>query len=726
MKQVFQDVRRGDVRVEEVPPPTLRPGTVLVRTSASVVSAGTERLALEFGQKSLLGKALERPDLVRQVWDKARRDGVVSAYQAVMGRLVTPLSLGYSSAGFIEAVGEGVEGLRVGDRVACAGAGYASHAESVVVPKNLCVPVSREVSLEDAAFATIGAVALQGLRLAEPTLGESVVVIGLGLIGQILVQCLKANGCRVFGIDRDRKRVALAQELGADEALISTGPSLTDRIHTFSQGRGADAVLIAAATESSGPVELAGEICRDRGRVIVVGAVKIDVPRRKYYERELSLQVSRSYGPGRYDSAYEEGGHDYPIGYVRWTENRNMEAFLELLEQQKVNVSRLITHRFPIWEGEKAYGLLSGRGGKEFLGIVLTYSDNPDLNRKLSLVPAAQGLLARPDRVTLGLIGAGNFARSTLLPVLKKLSSISLKGVATSSGVNAKSAGVAYGFDYCTSDYHDILKDEGINTVIIATRHSLHGPIVVEALRAGKHVFVEKPLCVNEDQLGEILRLLNSKNGDNVANAQPGSRPPVLMVGFNRRFAAYAIKAREFFAGRKGPLIVNYRVNAGALPADHWIHNPEEGGRIIGEICHFVDFISFLLRDHPLKVFAQGVSPDTVSVTLKYQDGSIGTIHYLASGHRNFPKERVEIFADGQVFVIDDFRKAEWVSNTGRGRLRSWIGQDKGHGGEIEAFIKAILEGATSPIEPNDAVQTTRVTFKIVESLAIEKPVEVW
>jgi len=734
MRQVIQDVRQGHVRVEEIPPPALKPAGVLVRTVASVVSVGTERLALEFGQKSLLGKALERPDLVRQVVDKTKRDGVISAYQAVKGRLGVPLSLGYSSAGIVEGVGDGVEGVQVGDRVACAGAGYANHAEVVWIPKNLCVKIPAGPVFDEAPFATVGAIALQGVRLVGPTLGESVVVIGLGLIGQIALQCLKANGCRVFGIDHEADRVTLAIEFGADEAVVSDMPSIVDRVNHFTRGRGADAVIVTAATESDEPVRVAGEICRQRGRVIIVGAVGMNIPRRPYYERELTVKVSMSYGPGRYDPVYEEKGIDYPIGYVRWTEQRNMEAFLDLLAERKVNVQGLITHRFSIADAEEAYKLLSGHRKEKYLGILLTYPEKLEEKRKVSLIQTLPAVTS--NQVKLGLIGAGSFARSTLLPILKRLPSVTLTAIATSNGVSSKSTGAQYGFQYCTTDYREILNDKEINSVLIATRHGLHAPLVIDALKSGKHVFVEKPLCIREGDLEKIARTYAQYSG-NKANLEAANqeakdfipsggthdqalaKPPLLMVGFNRRFAPLTQKAREFLRDRIGPLVVNYRVNAGSLPLGHWANDPEEGGgRIIGEVCHFVDFISYLVGQHPVKIFTQGAPLDSVSVTLKYEDGSLGNIQYITSGPQTYSKERVEIFGKGKVFTIDDFKRAEWVSDKNSGRVRHWLKQDKGHKGELESFVKAVLEGRASPIDPNDAIQTTHVMFQILESLS--------
>jgi len=720
MKQVVQGVKRGKVRVEELPPPALKPGGVLVRTVASVISAGTERLALEFGRKSLLTKARERPDLVRQVMDKVKREGIVPTYKAVRGRLGMPLSLGYSSAGVVQEVVTGEEGFQVGDRVACAGVGYANHAEVVWVPKNLCLKIPDILDFEEASFGAIGAIALQGVRLVEPTLGESIVVIGLGLIGQIAVQCFKANGCRVLGLDPEANRVALAKQLGADEAIVSGESSLSKAVQRFTRDRGADAVLIAAATESNEPVELAGEICRDRGRVVIVGAVRIDVPRRTYYEKELDLRVSRSYGPGRYDPTYEEKGVDYPIGYVRWTEQRNIEAFHDLLVQRKVDVQKLITHRFPIEKAEKAYDLLGGQKRENYLGILLTYPDNRDEKPTIPLISTSQVGVVDADQVNFGVIGAGDFARSTLLPILERLPSVSLKGIATATGISSKSTGTRFGFEYCTTDYHEILNDEGIHVVLIATRHHLHAPLVIEALKARKHVFVEKPLCLSVEELQEIIETHQSL----VTNEK---FPPLLMVGFNRRFAPYTQKAREFFAGREGPMVINYRVNAGSVSPDHWVNDPEEGGgRIVGEVCHFVDFVNYVVGKQPVRVFAEGATADTAAITLKYEDSSIGSIQYLANGHRTFSKERVEIFGDGSVFVIDDFRRAGRFSDASRARFRSGLKQDKGHQAELKAFVDAVLRGASLAITPEDAFETMRVTFRIVESLARGAPVEVF
>lgn len=722
MKQVVQNVRSGQVTVEDVPPPCLAAGGLLVRTAVSVVSAGTERLALEFGKKSLVQKAWARPDLARKVMEKVGREGIFSTYQAIKAQFNTPLFLGYSSAGIVEAVGDGVEGFQVGDRVSCAGGGHASHAEVAWVPENLCVRVPEKVSLEDAAFATLGAISLQGIRLIEPTLGESIVVIGLGLIGQIAIQCLKANGCRVFGIDRDADRTALARELAADEAVLSDNSSVIHDVYVFTRGRGADAVLITAATESSEPVGLAGEICRQKGRVVVVGAVGMNIPRRPYYERELTLKVSMSYGPGRYDPVYEEKGIDYPIGYVRWTERRNMEAFLDLLSEAKINVQRLITHRFSIEEAQTAYDVLTGKGQEKSLGILLTYPDRVHDRWTMPLVSASGFVSARS--VTVGLIGAGAFAKSTLLPKLKSLPSVSLVGVAASNGVSSKFAGTHYGFQYCTTDYRQILNDKQINAVVIATRHRLHASFVIQALEAGKHVFVEKPLCSTEDELKQITKAY-AESQTFAADRDAVRGGLVLMVGFNRRFAPFAQRAKEFFKGRRAPLVVHYRVNAGSLPADHWLNDPEQGGRIVGEACHFVDLVSYLIGDGPRKLFAQGLPMGSVAVSLMYGDGSIGTIHYITSGHRAVSKERLEIFGDGKVFVIDDFRRAEWISDEARGRSRSWLRQDKGHQGELKAFVNAVLDGTVAPVDIRDAFQTTRVTFKILESLALGIPIQI-
>lgn len=716
MKQVLQNLRTGSLAVTDVPPPVAQRGRVIVRTAASLISAGTERMAVSMGRKSLLGKARERPDLVRQVIQKARNEGVLNTIGAVRQRLDASTPLGYSAAGIVTAIGEDITEFRAGDRVSCAGAGYASHAEVLSVPKNLCARLPSGVSFEAGAFGTVGAIALQGIRLAEPTLGESVVVIGLGLLGQLTVQLLKANGCRVFGIDLDPSRVAMAREFGAD-GPSGDGREVKDEVLEWSRGYGADAVLITAATSSSGPLELAGEISRQKGRVVAVGLVGMNVPRRPYYDRELTLRISMSYGPGRYDPNYEERGHDYPFGYVRWTENRNIAAFLDLCAEGRVNTERLVTHRFPISEAEKAYTLISGDSREPYLGVLLSYDTERPLEQVIRLKESRPS--AKPSaRVMLGMIGAGNYAKTMLLPNFRS-AGVEFCAIATGSGITARDIGDKYGFAYCASSSDEIMSDSGINLVVIATRHNTHADLARRALAAGKDVFVEKPLALTNEELEGVLETASGVEGR-------------LTVGFNRRFSPLSRKAAAFFAGRRTPLSISYRVNAGHIPLTHWTQDPVEGGgRIIGEVCHFVDLMQYLTGSRVERVFAEAVrsdnrnvvEEDSVFITLRFTDGSNGSIAYLAEGDKAMPKERIEIFGEGKVFVIDDFRSATSFVN-GRQETDRLRNQDKGQADEVRAVCDAVRAGAPSPIALDDLATTTRATFRIRESLRTGQAIE--
>ncbi|HYG82798.1 MAG TPA: bi-domain-containing oxidoreductase [Pyrinomonadaceae bacterium] len=708
MKQILQNNKTGRMAVADVPAPIAQRGRVLVRAAASLISAGTEKMAVDEGKKSLLERARERPELVRQVIEKARNEGVIKTINAVRSKLGSSTALGYSAAGIVLDVGEDVTGFRAGMRVACAGAGYASHAEVLSVPKNLCVPLPDEVSFEEGAFGTLGAIALQGVRLAEPTLGEAVVVIGLGLLGQITVQLLKANGCRVFGVDLDPAKVELALELGADGAAVSDG-EVRRAVAEWSRGRGADAVLITAATSSNQPVELAGEISRVKGRVVAVGMVGMDVPRNLYFKRELSLTVSMSYGPGRYDPEYEERGHDYPFAYVRWTENRNIEAFLDLVAAGRVNVERLITHRFSIEEGERAYHLIGGETGEPYLGIVLRYDTGRELERRIEIKRDAKASAASAVRV--GMIGAGVYAQAMLLPNFKAAGA-GFRAIATAGGVTARDIALKYGFDYCASDADEILNDPEVNLVVVATRHNLHAELARRALLAGKHVFVEKPLALNEEELAGVLDAGLSSAGR-------------LTVGFNRRFSPLARAAREFFARRRSPLSISYRVNAGRIPKSHWLQDPVEGGgRIVGEVCHFVDLMHFLTGSRVTRVYAEpiagrdeeAVDEDNVFVTLRFADGSNGSIAYLSEGDKAMPKERVEVIGGGKSFVLDDFRGAAQYAG-GREEVVRPRQQDKGQADEARAVCEMVLKGGEAPIALDDLAATTRATFAMLESL---------
>ncbi len=708
MKQLLQNLKNGQTTIEDVPIPTPRAGQALVRVAASLVSAGTERMVVEFAEKSLLGKARSRPDLVRQVFDKMSREGILPTLQAAFNRLDSPMPLGYSSAGTIVALGAGMEGFQVGQRVACAGGGYAVHAEYNLAPRNLLTPLPDAVDFESAAFTTLGAIALHGFRLAEPQLGENVAVIGLGLLGLLTIQLASAAGCRVWGMDTNPERVALAQQFGISACQRSQA---VDSAAAFTANRGFDSVIICADTSSTDPVELAGVIARDRARIVATGAVGLSFPRKIYYEKELSFINSRSYGPGRYDPSYEENGKDYPIGYVRWTEGRNFEAVIGLLESGKLKVESLISHRFPIEQAADAYEIITGKKKVPFLGVLLTYqvSGEQVSGKRIMLNNLAPDTL-KPDTVKLGVLGAGLFANATLLPALKKVKDVELLGIASAGGLHAAHSGKKFGFRYACSDDEQIINDPEINTVLVLTRHDSHADLVVRTLQAGKHVFVEKPLAVNGNQLLVIQEQLQ------ITTHQ------LLTVGFNRRFAPLAQQLYNNLATRQEPLYMHYRVNAGTIPLNHWVHDPEQGGgRIIGEGCHFIDFLTFLVGSAPVSVSAAALPDggkyreDNVSMTFSFADGSVGVVDYLANGDKSFAKERVEVFCGGQVAVLDDFRVLETVRDGKKKTVKLW-GQDKGHFNEMQALVSAIRSGQP-PIPYEQLIGVTQASFAVVESI---------
>lgn len=681
----------------EVPVPALQRGRVLVRTVASLISAGTERAAVELVSKGLVQEARQRPDLVRAVVSKVRNEGLLNTLTAVRDKMVASQALGYSAAGIVAAVADDVTEFQVGDRVACAGVGFASHAEVLSVPKNLCVHLPEGVSFQNGAYGTLGAIALQGVRLAEPTLGESVVVIGLGLVGQLTVQLLKANGCRVFGVDLDPGRVSLAMELGADRAVV-LDERIENEINGFTRSRGADAVLITAATDSNQPVELAAKVSRLKGRVIIVGMTGLNIPRAPFFSRELKLMISMSYGPGRYDPDYEEKGHDYPFAYVRWTEQRNIESFLQLVADQRVNVERLTTHQFPIEDAERAYQLISGDANEPYLGVVLNYDPKAALNTRIAFNDSARPRKSEQS-IVLGVLGAGGYVPAMLLPHFKG-ENVEFRSIATASGISAHDVGKRFGFAYAVSSAEEVLDDKDVNLVVIGTRHDLHAELARQSLLRNKNVFVEKPLALNDEQLDQVLEAASHSTGR-------------LMVGFNRRFSPLGQEAKSLFANRDTPLSILYRVNAGHLAKEHWTQDPiAGGGRIIGEVCHFIDFMQFLTGAPPVSVFAESVSAkspkivdaDSVFITLRFADGSNGSIAYLSEGDKSLPKERIEIFGGGKSFLIDDFRK-------GKGA------QDKGQATQIKRICAAVLEGGPAPIDLTDLAATTRTTFRILESL---------
>ena len=722
MKQLLQDARTGTVSVAEVPPPQLLPGCVLVRVEASLISAGTERASSEFAGKNLFAKAKARPDLVHEVLAKLRRDGLLATLQSVRSRLDQPQSLGYSSAGTVIAVGDGVSDINIGDRVACAGAGFAVHAELACIPRLLVakIPPGGKVSSEEAAFGTVGAICLHGIRTAQVSLGDTVAVIGLGLLGQVTVQLLKAAGCRVLGIDLLPERAQLSLQNGA-EAICVGAEEFRDLCAQKTGGVGVDSVLITAETPSSGPVQLAAEVARDRAIVVAVGTVGMEISRKLYFEKELDFRVSRSYGPGRYDAAYEQKGRDYPIGYVRWTETRNMEAFLQLIAEGKLNLSSLITHRFAVEQAVQAYDLISGRIDEQCLGVLIKYAE-ADL--RADSVPAPRVSLAplpsRPGSVRIGMLGAGNFAQSTLLPVLKSISEALLVGVCNSTGPRGRRAAEKFGFSYCTHSDSEILNDANVDAVVIATRHHLHSRQVLDALTAGKHVFCEKPLCLTESELRDVAR---------TAAHNPQL---LLMVGFNRRFAPMAVQLKKFVSEIHEPLALHYRVNAGFIPADHWVNDPEQGGgRILGEVCHFIDLLCFLTDASPIEVRGEVLgnpgqySTDNVVATLKFANGTVGTISYLANGDRSVSKERIEVFGGGSAAILDDFRRLELVRHGRKRVMCSHLRLDKGHQAEMRAFVDAARGKAGAPIPFEQIVGSTLATIRLHASCQVGEPVSI-
>ncbi len=717
MKQLLQNLRTGEATVADVPVPIVQPGRVLVRTAASLISAGTERALTELGQKNLLGKARERPELIGKVWEKVKTEGISQALEGVRDKLDQSHAVGYSAAGVVIETSPDVTEFRAGDRVACAGTDYASHAEIISVPRNLCVRLPDALSFEAAAFGTVGAIALQGVRLAEPTLGESVVVIGLGLVGQLTVQLLKANGCRVFGVDIDEARNQLARDLGAEGGCVPA--SAKEQILAWSKGRGADACIITAATTTNEPIELAGEISRLKGRVVAVGLVGMNVPRNVYYQRELTLKVSLSYGPGRHDPEYEEHGRDYPLAYVRWTEGRNIEAFLDLIASGRINVKQLVTHRFPIEDAPSAYKLISGNTNEKYLAVLLTYDVDGEVGRQVENPVVTKKAATVAGRVGIGLIGAGGYAQKVLLPNFKA-AGVEFCSIASASGVSARDVGTKYGFAHFVSDAQSVIADERANLIVIATRHGSHAALTAQALDRGKHVFVEKPLALNDAELDRVIAAAERSAGQ-------------LLVGFNRRFSPLAVRAKEIFAGRQAPLSIVYRVNAGRIPREHWTQDPNEGGgRIIGEVCHFIDLMHFLTGAAPTSVFAQPVgggqgnviSEDSVFINLQFADGSNGVIAYLAEGDASLQKEHIEIFGEGKTFVIEDFSSARLYAG-GREKKESLRQQDKGQPEETRLACAVVAEGKPVPITLAELEATTRATFRISDSLRTGQPMEV-
>lgn len=718
MKQIVQNYSDGELRIEDVPAPICRSGGVVVRTAYSLVSSGTERMKVSQARMSLIQKAKARPDKVKQVIQTVRQTGVVETYKKVRERLESLTPLGYSLAGHVHEIGGGLDEFELGQPVACAGEGIACHAEYIYVPRNLCVPIPDGVSLEDAAFSTVGAIAVQGVRQSNISLGDRVVVVGLGLVGLLAVQLLKAAGCYVIGVDFDQEKLDLARVCGADLAMLRNDPAIEDTIHQATDGMGADVAYIAASADTSDPMDFAGEILRDRGTVAIVGMVQVAADWRVYYQKELSIVMSRSYGPGRYDRNYEFKGIDYPIGYVRWTQRRNLAEFLRLIQTGAVRPSVLDPRTYPLREAPQAYDLLNKGGASAPIAFLFKYPESETEPARVVEFGKDGTKAPGQKRVGVGMIGAGNFSTGTLIPALKRCPQAELVALCSAGGLNARSAGDRHDFQYCASDYQELLKDDKIDAVIIATRHDTHARFSADALRAGKHVFVEKPLALNDDQLRSVLDAANDANR-------------ILMPGFNRRFSALSKAVHDVFANRKGPVEINCRVNAGVLKSDSWYQDADEGGwRIVSEGCHWVDLIQYLAGYPVERVYAEmaggsvpGMQNDNIQISMRLTDGSIATLMYVANGDANYEKERIEVFGRGCVGIIENWRRAVITRNGKRSIVKPVI-PGKGHAEEIAAFINAIADGGESPIPLDSSVTTTLATFAATESAVSQRAIQ--
>lgn len=711
VRQIIQNMSSGETQLVEAPAPDVGRGQVLIQTSRSLISAGTERMLVDFGRSSLIAKARKQPEKVRQVLDKARTDGALSTLSAVRAKLGQPLPLGYCNAGTVVAVGKGVTGLSIGDRVASNG----PHADVVCVPQNLCARIPNNVSDETAAFTVLASIGLQGIRLAQPTLGEVFVVTGVGLIGLITVQLLRAHGCRVMAIDFDSEKLNLAARFGAEICNPGVGEDPVAAAMAFSRGRGVDGIIITASTNSNDPVSQAAKMARVRGRIILVGVTGLNLNRADFYEKELSFQVSCSYGPGRYDPSYEQAGNDYPVGFVRWTEQRNFEAVLDMMSAAQLTTEALVSHRIQFDEAPTAYDVLTNDASS--LGIVLDYTNGDPARARSRTITLAEPVSATriSGGVVLGVIGAGNYASRILIPAFKSAKA-KLKTLATNGGLSSVIHGKALGFESATSDVEAVLADDGINSVAIVTRHDSHANLVVQALTAGKDVFVEKPLALTLEELDRVSVCWHGQL------ALDPSRK--LMVGFNRRFAPQIVRAKQLLSAVVEPASFIFTVNAGSIPSSHWTQDAHiGGGRIVGEACHFIDLMRFLAGS-PIKHWqvqtiggnsAVPVTDDKVSITLAFENGSFGTIHYLANGSNAFPKERLEVFIAGRILQIDNFRKMRGFGWPGFQSLNLWK-QDKGQAACANAFVRAISNGDPCPIPFDELFEVARVTIEVADA----------
>ncbi len=717
MKQVVQYLNSGDIEILDVPVPVLQKGGVIVRTAYSVISIGTELMKVKTGKMSLLQKAKSRPDQVKKVIETVKQQGLIATYRKVKNRLEAPSPLGYSIAGEVVEVADDVTEFSVGDLLACGGAEYAFHAEYNFVPRNLCAKIPDGLTLEQAAFSTVGAIAMQGLRQAEVVLGECVLVIGLGLLGQILLQIIRACGAQPIGIDVDPKKVDFARSLGFDH-VWNREDDVKDRIMAASKGIGVDSVIVTAATESNDPTELGIAVLRDRGRFVDIGIIKMDIPWRVAYPKELEFRMSRSYGPGRYDPTYEEKGVDYPIGYVRWTEKRNMESFLNLIAQKRIDVASLVTHRFPFSQASETYKKINEASGNEnYIGVVFEYEKSP-IERTVTLREPVKKTTP-PQMLTLGVIGAGNYVKTMLLPHIQNMEKITLAAIATATGTSAVYTGEKFGFETATTEPAKVLDDEKINALLIGTRHNLHSSFIIRGLKNNKHVFCEKPMALNKDELHDIIKAHNESKGS-------------VMIGYNRRFAPLMEKLK-FSLNPQIPMVMSYIVNAGFMAKDSWYQDPEQGGgRIIGEVCHFVDVFQYLTDDYVQEVFAKCVSDtradqteqDNVIISLKTSRGSVGEIIYTAYGDRQYPKERIQVFNGGTTCFLDNFKSLKIYKGGKCKKIGGGMTPDKGQRNELIRWVETVLSAGSTPIPFQQLLNTSLTTIAVIESLKKSAPVE--
>lgn len=709
MKQITQELKSGKMEIEEVPFPVMTKGQILVRNYFSVISAGTEGKTVSDARKGYIAKAKSRQKEVKMVINSIKTEGLKKTYGVVMNKLEALSPLGYSCAGEVIAVAEDVNDIKIGDFVACGGSG-AYHADVVAVFRNLCVKIPKNVDLSHAAFTTIASIAIQGIRQADLRFGENCTVIGLGLIGLLTVQILKAAGIKAIGVDIDPKQVEIAKKIGADLSLNRNQEGISQIVKDFTNGNGTDAIIIAAGTSSNDPVEFAGEIARKKGKVVIVGAVPTGFSRPNYYRKELDLRMSSSYGPGRYDSDYEEKGKDYPIGYVRFTENRNMQSFIDLLSDRKLDIESLITHKFELANSPKAYDLILEKK-EQVIGVLLKYDTEIDLKKDCVLSTNKNTI---ENSLNVSFIGAGNFAQNAILPRIKK--DCLFKGILTQEGNASKYVAKKYGFEYCASSTDKILNDNSTGTVFVVTRHDTHAEFCKAALEKGKNVYVEKPLALNLSDLKDI-REAYKKSGKG------------LMLGFNRRFSPLMEKIMKQIDG-KSKKAINIRVNAGVVPSDHWVHDVEVGGgRILGEVCHFIDLAYYIAGAKISSVNATVLNTnpqlnDTVSVNLTFTNGSIANISYFSNGNKNVPKERIEIFSNGTVFLIDDFKSLEIHKEESSKKIKL-KSQDKGHSKQFELVLDSLKKGKEFPISFNEIYHSSFVTLETIRSIKEKRIIKI-